>query len=705
MNTVSTTKVQPRHLRRTAYLYVRQSSLRQVVENTESTKRQYALRSRAVALGWPEDKIQVVDSDLGESGASTAGREGFQKLVAEVGMGHAGIVMGLEVSRLARNSADWHRLLEICAITDTLILDEDGVYDPAHFNDRLLLGLKGTMSEAELHVIKARLRGGIINKARRGEYRAPLPVGLLYNDTDDVVLDPDQQVQSLVRHLFQTFRRTGSGYATLKAFRGEGLAFPRRHRGGHSDGELSFTPLTESTVLRVLHNPRYAGAYFFGRSRSRNTADGRVLVEALEQKEWTALIPDAHPGYITWAEFEENRRVLRDNDIRRGMEGVRSSTPREGTALLQGLAICGKCGQRLSVRYHTRRGLRLPTYVCVRAKTERGEPTCHSVVGRVVDAAISKLVTDVFTPAAVEVALEVQQELQARIDDSDRLRLKAVERAQYEADAARRRLMRVDPDNRLVAAALEAEWNEKLRGVAQTREEYERRCQKDRLTVGPEARERVLALASDFPRLWSDPATPHRERKRMLALLVEDITLRKAGDTIAAHTRFKGGRTESLVIPRPKNGWEATQTEPEALAEIDRLLDHHTPEAIASVLNERGYRPGGRTAFDVRTVRRLALDYRLRPRFDRLRATGLLTGSEIRERLGIGKSSLRHWARHGLVAAHQVDGRTFLYEDPGLSPPKKALGRYAKLADRGREQQKRRAGLSTPTRSSKGGAV
>jgi len=691
MIATTTSKVQPRHLRRVAYLYVRQSSLRQVVENTESTKRQYALRRRAVALGWPEDQVVTIDSDLGESGASTAGREGFQQLVAEVGMGRAGIVMGLEVSRLARNSADWHRLLEICAITDTLILDEDGVYDPSHFNDRLLLGLKGTMSEAELHVIKARLRGGILNKARRGEFRAPLPVGLVYDDLGEVILDPDQQVQDLVRHLFTTFRRTGSGYATVKAFKAEGLTFPVRHRGGHADGEVSFAPLTESTVLRAMHNPRYAGAYAFGKTRSRKTADGRLLIEKLDRQEWTALIPGAHPGYVTWEEFEENLRILSDNNIQHGMDGMRRSTPREGTALLQGLAICGKCGQRLSVHYHTRRGLRLPTYVCVREKTYRGEPQCHSVVGRGIDAAVSKLVTDVFTPAALEVALEVQQELHSRVDEAARLRLKAVQRAQYEADAARRRFMRVDPDNRLVADALEADWNDKLRAVAQARDEYERQRQQDRLAVDAQVRERVLSLATDFPRLWTDPATPLRERKRMLALIVEDVTLLKAGDTIAVHVRFKGGRTESLVVPRPKTGWEATQTEPEAIAEIDRLLDDHTPAQIAELLNERGFHPGGRASFDALTVRRMVISYKLRTRFDRMRARGLLTGAEIKERLGIGKSCLRYWARHGLVAAHQVDDRTWLYEDPGPNPPTKALGKYAKLVDRGREQQRLRA--------------
>jgi DNA invertase Pin-like site-specific DNA recombinase len=665
------------------------------MENQESTKRQYALRQRALAFGWSDDLIVVIDSDLGESGASTVGREGFQRLVADVGMGRAGIVMGLEVSRLARNSADWHRLLEICALTDTLILDEDGVYDPAHFNDRLLLGLKGTMSEAELHVIKARLRGGILNKARRGEYRSGLPIGFVYDEVGDVILDPDQQVQSTIRYLFETFRRTGSAYAALKLFRKEGLSFPVRHNGGPSGGELHFTPLTHSTVLRALHNPRYTGAYFFGATRSRKTVDGRTLTERLDPKEWTALIPDAHAAYITWADFEENKRILRDNDVERGMSDMRHRVPREGSALLQGLAVCGRCGQRISVRYHTKKGVTLPSYVCVRAKVYEGEKTCHHVVGRVVDAAVSKLVTDAFTPEAVGVALQVQQELQARIDDADHIRMKAVQRAQYEADAAKRRFMRVDPDNRLVADSLESDWNDKLRAVSVARDEYERLRQQDRLSIDGEARRRVLALANDFPSLWSNPGTPHRERKRMLALLLEDITLLNDGTNIAIHVRFRGGRTQSLSIPRPRGGWESSVTEPEAIATINRLLDDHHYERIAEILNERGFRPGAADRctdhFTSKSVARLARDHHLRTRFDRLRAKGYLTREEIMARLGIQKSALRHWCQNGLVEQHECDGRSYLYSDPGPNPPTKALGRYRKLADRGAEQRRLRA--------------
>ena len=295
-------KVQPRHLERDAYLYIRQSSMRQVIENVESTKRQYALRGRATALGWRDEKIVVIDDDQGESGASASWREGFQRLVSDVGLGRAGIVMGLEVSRLARNNADWHRLLEICALADTLILDEDGVYDPASFNDRLLLGLKGTMSEAELHVIKARLRGGILNKARRGEYRCPLPTGFAYDEAGEVALDPDSQVRETIAYFFETFSRVGSASQTVKVFRKEGLCFPSRIR---NRAPTIFQPLTISTAIRTLHNPRYAGAYVYGRRQYRRAVDGKKQLRNRERNDWLACIPNAHPGYIAWEQFQQ----------------------------------------------------------------------------------------------------------------------------------------------------------------------------------------------------------------------------------------------------------------------------------------------------------------------------------------------------------------------------------------------------------------
>ncbi len=673
-------KVTAHHLQRNAYLYVRQSTVRQVFENQESTKRQYALRQRAVALGWSLERIIVIDSDLGRSGASTD-REGFQKLVTEVSMGRAGIVLGLEVSRLARNSMDWHRLLEISALTDTLILDEDGVYNPCDFNDRLLLGLKGTMSEAELHVLRARLRGGILNKARRGELRTPLPVGLVYGASGRVELDPDRQVQEAIHHLFRTFRRTGSARATVKAFRLEQVLFPRRLRHGPRKGEIVWGAPCHWRVLQVLHNPRYAGAFVFGRHRTRQRPDGGISCELLPREQWHTLLRDAHPGYLSWEEYEENQRRLRECAQARGRER-RLSPPREGPALLQGRVVCGVCGTRMTVRYHVRQGKASPDYVCQRRGIETATPICQHIPGAAIDQAVGALLLDTVRPAALEVALQVQEELRARIDEADHLRRQRVEHARYETELARRRFMQVDPDNRLVADALEAEWNEKLRALSDAQEVYEQQQQADRAVLGDGERERILALATDFPALWNNPRTPDRERKRMLALLIEDVTLRKS-DRIAVHVRFRGGVDKTLILPLPQRAWELRRTSDEIVKEIDRLLDNHTDAEIAALLNQRGAISGMKKPFSSRIIMRLRRDYRLPSRYDRLRASGLMTVREIAKSLGVCTSTVKNRAAAGLLTAHRFnDKNECLYESPGDHPPVKMQGQ--KLSTRRR---------------------
>lgn len=662
-------KVRPTHLKRDAYLYVRQSTLRQVFENTESTKRQYALRERAVALGWPLERVVVIDSDLGQSGASTADRSGFQKLVAEVGMGHVGIVLGLEVSRLARSSSDWYRLLEICALTDTLILDEDGVYDPGHFNDRLLLGLKGTMSEAELHVLRMRLRGGILNKARRGELKTPLPVGFAYGPDGQVVLDPDLSVQQALRLVFTTFWRTGSACGVVRAFAQQGLKFPRRLRTGPHRGELVWGQLEHFRVLQILKNPRYAGAFFFGRTQSRLAVDGRYLAQKPPQ-EWYALVRDAHPGYISWENYEDNLRRLRENAQARGADR-RASPPREGPALLQGLAICGICGKRMTVRYHSRRGQAIPEYLCQREGIAHGGPACQRVPGAGLDQAIGNLLVEVVTPLALEVALAVQEELNQRAEEADRLRRQQVERARYEADLARRRYMQVDPDNRLVADALEAEWNQKLRVLAEAQEEYERQRKADRALLDQEQRERILALVTDFPRLWQDPGTSDRDKKRIVRLIIEDVTLVK-GENITAYVRFRGGATKTLTLPAPMCAWQLRQTDPRVIEEIDRLLEDYTDAEVAVILNQQGYRSGWGKSFNRAMVRRLREDYGLKDRFSRLRARGLLTLEEMAAALDVSTRSVGQWRRRGLVRGYLCNDKgRYLYEPPGEDAPVK----------------------------------
>lgn len=665
-------KVTTSHLKRSAYLYVRQSTLRQVFENTESTKRQYALRQHAIALGWAQDQIVVIDTDLGQSGASTD-REGFQRLVTAVGMGQAGIVLGLEVSRLARNSTDWHRLLEICALTDTLILDEDGIYDPAHFNDRLLLGLKGTMSEAELHVLRARLDGGILNKAKRGELVMRPPMGFAYDSQGHLVHHPDQQIQHALRMLFETFRRTGSASATVKNYRQQGLLFPRCVHSGPKRGDIIWGQLEHSNALRILHNPRYAGAFVYGRSRTRKTADGKQVVKRLPPDQWGTFLPGVHPGYISWEEYEQNQKRLRENAQAVGADR-RKSPPREGPALLQGLILCGQCGQRMTVRYHFRFNRLCPDYVCQRKGIANAEPICAQIPGVEVDRAVSELLVELVNPTTLEVALTVQQELQARLGEADRLRKQQVERAHYEAELAQTRYMRVDPSNRLVADTLEADWNHKLRALTEAQTEYERRCEEDRKIFQEEQRAAILQLATDFPRLWHDGGTPDRERKRMVRLLLEDVTLLR-GEQITLHLRFRGGASQTLVLPLPQTSWQRWTTSPEVVTEIDRLLDHHTHQEIADLLNQHGFRSGKDQAFSCRYVARIQREYSLKPRYDRLREAGLLTRQEMAQALGVASTTIRIWRAHGLLRGHAyTDKGDYLYERPGEDAPRKTRG-------------------------------
>jgi DNA invertase Pin-like site-specific DNA recombinase len=665
-------KVKAAHLKRNAYLYIRQSTLRQVFDNSESTKRQYALRQRAVALGWPEDRIIVIDSDLGQSGASAADREGFQRLVTEVSIGRAGIVLGLEVSRLARNSTDWHRLLEICALADTLILDEDGVYDPAHFNDRLLLGLKGTMSEAELHVLRARLQGGILNKARRGELIVRPPIGLSYDSEGRLVHDPDQQVRAALRSLFDTFRRTGSAIATVKAFQRQGLLFPRHVHTGSHKGELVWATLGHSQVLRILHNPRYAGAFVYGMSRTRKTLDGVLKIVRVPKDEWQILIPGAHQGYIGWEDYERNLRCLRQNAQAVGWERRRSPA-REGPALLQGLILCGRCGERMTVRYHSRQGRLWPEYLCQRDGIEYAGPLCQRIPGATIDQAIGELLVQAINPLSLDVALTVQQEVQGQLEDADRLRHQQVDRVRYEAELARRRYMRVDPDNRLVADSLEAEWNSKLRTLTEVQQECERQREQDRQALSEEHRAAIRALASDFPALWRDPKTPDRERKRMIRLLLEDLTLIR-GEQITVHIRFKGGATKTLTLPLPPRSWQGWETSRDVVNEIERLLDQHTHRQIATILNERSMRSGKGQVFTSRIVAGIQRRYHLTPRYDRLRKAGMLTVAETAASLGICPRTVTIWARHGLIRRVTYNDKNDSLYEPPSNPPRKAQG-------------------------------
>jgi DNA invertase Pin-like site-specific DNA recombinase len=664
---ITSNKVTAEHLRRLAYLYVRQSTLRQVHENRESTARQYDLKRRAQVLGWAADQIVVIDEDLGLSGATANNRNGFQRLVAEVGLGRVGVVMGLEVSRLARSSTDWHRLLEICALADTLILDEVGIYDPSHFNDRLLLGLKGTMSEAELHLLRARLIGGQLNKARRGELWMKPPIGFVHDSSGRVVFDPDQQVQRGVRLLFETFRQTGSALRVVHHFKTEGVLWPRRITAGVRAGELLFGPLEHSRVLGILHNPRYTGAFVYGRTRQRKVIiGGQLRYRRLKREEWSVFLPNMHPGYISWEEFESNQAKLLANANGYG-EDRRKSPPREGAALLQGLVICGVCGLRMTVRYHTDHGHPIPEYVCQRRGIQTAEPICQHLPGGQIDQAVAELVLKAVNPASLDVALEVFEELRARQAEVDRLRRAQVERAREEAELAQRQYLLARPENRLVVDNLERQWNEKLTGLAQAEEEYSRMSKSQPSALTEEDRDRVHALASDLPRVWNDPRTPARDRKRMLRLLIEDVTLVK-NQKIHIHIHWKAGATTSMERPLPLSAPDLVRT-PADIVELVRVLaTEQTDAQIARTLNARWFRTGKKQSFTRLIVRHIRNAYGIPSYVQHLRSHGWLTAPEVAAQMGVHSSTAKRFAVEGVVRAVRADDRGFVLFEPAVGP-------------------------------------
>jgi hypothetical protein len=450
-------------------------------------------------------------------------------------------------------------------------------------------------------------------------------------------------------------------------------------RTGPRKGDLVWGELTHSRALQVLHNPRYAGAFVFGRTRTHKHAQGGATYTKLPREQWDTLIPNAHEGYITWAAYEDNQRRLRESAQAHGTDR-RKSPPREGPALLQGLVVCGVCGRRMTVRYHVRGGRQSPDYICEHDGIEHGRRPCQRIPGASIDEAIGDLLLKTLTPMALEVALDVQQELLAQVEETDRLRAKQVERARYEADLAQARYLRVDPRNRLVADALEADWNEALRALGQAQEDCDRQRQADRLVVDPAERARVLALATDFPRLWQAPSTSDRDRKRLVRLLLEDITLIK-NEALTVHVRFKGGTSATLTLPRPQSPSKTWKTPPEVVAEIDRLLAAHTEAEIAGRLNDRGLRSGKGQPFRPILVAQIRSWYRLKTRYERLRQAGMLTIEETAQRLGVCTSTVNEWRSHGLLRAHLFnDKNEYLFEPPGLDAPVKSQGR--KLADR-----------------------
>ena len=658
------TAVTADHLRRLACLYVRQSSLQQVQDHQESTARQYALKRRALALGWAAERVVVIDEDLGLSGASAAERTGFQRIVADVGLGRVGMVMGLEVSRLARNSSDWHRLLEICALSETLILDEDGLYDPAHFNDRLLLGLKGTVSEAELHVLRARLVGGQLNKARRGELWMRAPLGMVYDAGGKLMLDPDEQVQGAVRLVFDTFHRTGSAGAVVRYFQQQQIAWPRRVHKGPRPGALVFGELERDRVLAILHNPRYAGAYVYGRTRQRKLRlAGQAGYRRLPRDEWKVFLPDAHPGYITWEEFEANQEALHASAQSIGADRRRSA-PREGVALLQGLVICGRCGRRMTVRYIVSRGHPEPLYRCQRRGIQRAEPVCQSLPGAAIDRAVSDLVLETVTPASIDVAVEVFEELRSRAAELDRAKRAQIARLREDAELAQRQFLLVRPENRLVADNLERHWNEALQRLAAAEEAYAGADKTRTPPVTPEMQERVAALVADLPRVWHDPRTPARDRKRMLRLLIEDVTLLR-DDVVRVSIRWRGGATRRIECPLPLTAPDLRRTPAAAVEQVRALATEQTDEQIADTLNGQCLRTGTGLPFSRRRIRMLREAYDISSYAEHLIAARWLTVPQMAQLLDVHPATAKRFAHQGVLRAVRADDKgTILFEPP-----------------------------------------
>jgi DNA invertase Pin-like site-specific DNA recombinase len=580
------------------------------------------------------------------------------------------------INRQAEQNADWHQLLEICAMAGTLICDEDGLYDPRAFNDRLLLGLKGAMAESELHFLRARLRGGQLSKARRGELVMALPIGLVYDAAGHVILDPDTAIQGALRHLLSTFEAAGSATAVVKAFRAAGLSFPWRHHKGPRKGDVDWQPLRHSTVLHVLHNPRYAGAFTYGRHREQ-LLPGRKRGSSITvpREEWISFIPGAHPGYITLDQWEANTARLTANAAAHGRDRA-AGPPREGPALLQGIILCGRCGRRMTIRYHARGGKDLPTYLCQRDGTGNARPICAAIPGHTLDARVGQLLLDTLTPLAVEAALQDSAELEHRASEADTLRAAHVQRARYHADLARRRYLAVDPANRLVADTLEADWNTTLRALNDAQAAYDKAREQHTGTLTTAQKDRIAQLATDLPGIWNDPATPMRERKRIARLLLTDVTVTRTSDTITAHARLAGGQHRTITLPVPEPAWKIRQTKASTIAEIDKLLDHHTCAEIAGILRSRSLANGEGRPFTPTMVQRVIRTYQLRSRRQRLLGSGLIPLSQMADALGVSTDTVKIWYHAGIVSGQRYNDKgEVLYDPPGPNPPTLHQGR------------------------------
>lgn len=641
--TTGASKIRSTHLERLAVVYVRQSSMAQVHDNTESTARQYALAEEAQRLGWEASRVLIIDSDLGISGRTMSARAGFRELVGRVCVGEVGVILGLEVSRLARSSADLQRLLELCSVSDTLIVDGDGAYDLGDFNDRLLLGLKGTMSEAELHLLAGRLHGAKQAAAQRGALRFPLPVGYVYDDTGATVMDLDEEIRAAVRDLFAAFEAMGSAYGVVAAFAQR--RFPRRAYGGAWAGEIRWGRLTHGRVLGVLANPAYAGAYVFGRYRARRAVapDGTIRTKLIQQPmaEWTVLIRDHHPAYISWEAYLANRERMAAHCTHRG-----ARPEREGTALCQGIVRCGSCGQAMSTMYPAGK----PTYDCSRTRSDhRATPGCRSVLAAMVDGPVAERLLQVVAPDEIALALAAADEVADRHARSRRALELRVERTRYEAARAERAFHQCEPEHRLVARTLEQRWEVKLKELAEAERELACDTRKNRMPP----REEIEALAQELPRLWAAPTTSAKDRKRLVRSLVTDVTVTsdRLSPQLRIGIRWRSGATDEVVTRRWESAAVSRRTTAAVVEFVARLAPEQTDGEIAEALNVGGYTTGTGRSFDVAAVRWVRFTHRIPSR--PLLGRGELTVDEVSEHLGISPNVVYYWISRGQVEARR----------------------------------------------------
>jgi DNA invertase Pin-like site-specific DNA recombinase len=666
-------KVCDRHLERLAVVYVRQSTRQQVIDHGESTRLQYGLVERAVALGWQTSRVLVIDEDLGKSGSSAAGRVGFQRLVTEITLGHVGLVLGIEMSRLARSGADWYQLLELCALSGALLADADGVYDPVDYNDRLLLGLKGTMSEAELHLLKQRMLAGKQAKARRGELAIALPTGYVRRPSGEAALDPDEQIQTVVRLIFAKFAELGTLHGVLRWLVDHGVQLGIRLRAGPDKGELVWRRPNRMTLQNMLHSPIYAGIYAYGRRRvdPRRQLPGRPSTGRVARgpDQWLVAIPGALPAYITVEAYHANLARLAANAARADQPGV----VRAGSALLSGLARCGRCGRRMTVRYHLRQQTTQPEYVCARQQTDYGAgQRCQALAGACVDALVTQQVLAALAPAAIAVSLQAAQQMTAERAELEKIWAQRLERAAISADRARRCYRLAEPENRLVVRQLEADWEAALAAQQQLREDYDRFTRTRPQPHTPPQQQAITAVAGDIQGLWAAPTTTDADRKQLIRALVTQVAITVAGtsERVAVQITWAGGRTTHSQTIRPVARLDQLSSYPQLRERVRQLAEQdHRAQAIANRLHAEGFRPAkGRERIGVSAITQLLHQLGCPRAFTRQRIVpppgeepgpGEWWLDDLAAELAMPAITLHSWIRRGWVHARQESRRPY----------------------------------------------